>query len=135
LGDRGLEQQVQTLRDLWISRWGPPKHDLNKFFSIYKNTHAANRLWLDIFWDGDTPMSGLSAFWDKDKKIFVAYSMAYSDAYSDFSPGISIFAHSIKFAIENGCREYDNGRGDEKYKRGALGAQERYNRNLLIRKN
>ena len=83
-------------------------------------------------WNGLKPIAGLTAFVDHLKKSFVAYSMAFDQNYSNLSPGTTILAHSIDYAIQNGFLEYDFGRGDEGYKFSTFGAENRFNKNYII---
>lgn len=131
LQDSDLDSQVQVVRMLWMSRLGSPIHDLDKFAHVYKRCFEDRSLWIDIFWDDEKPIAGLIAFLDQQKR-FYAYSIGYDSNYSKLSPGTAMMAYSIQYAIQNGYREYDFGRGHVDYKLAAFGAIERSNRNLIV---
>ena len=132
LENNDLNSQVQAVRQLWIRKWGEPKHDQNKFLNVYKRCFEDSRLVVNVFWNDIQPIAGLTAFTDHLKKSFVLYSTAFDRNYSKLSPGTAIIAHSIDYAIQNGLLEYDFGRGDEGYKIRIFGAEKRINKNYII---
>lgn len=134
--DGDFENQVKTIRKLWEAKWGTPRHDVSRFFHVYKYCFAANRLWINIFWDDINPIGGVISFVDRDKKVFHPYTMGYDSKYNKLSPGTVIIGNSIKSAIEDGFLMYSFGRGGLEYKQSTFGASPRFNRNVLIeRKN
>jgi CelD/BcsL family acetyltransferase involved in cellulose biosynthesis len=132
LENNDFNSQVRVVRELWIRKWGEPKHDQNKFLNVYKRCFDDNRLLVTVFWNDIEPIAGLTAFADHLKKSFVAYSMSFDQNYSNLSPGTAILAYSIDYAIQNGFLEYDFGRGDEGYKFSTFGAENRFNKNYII---
>ena len=129
-----LEVQVETFIKLFQLRWGPqPEHDLNRYRSILRYCFENDSLWLDIFWDGTTPIAAMAGFIDKKMKTFSNYNGGYDIQFEKLSPGKAMVAHSIKFAINNGYQTYDFLRGDEDYKF-SFGAKKRYNKNITIRR-
>lgn len=131
-----LENYIETLLTLWLSRWGPkPEEVLDQIRAIFRRCFESKSLWLTILWDGATPLSGMAAYVDQQKKTFSPFLMAYNEQFAKFSPGKVVLAHSIRYAIEHEFRMYDFGRGTMEYKF-SLGAKERFNTNLIIvRKN
>jgi hypothetical protein len=127
-----LEGQIETLLTLWQSRWGPkPEHVLNVFRATFHRCFESNYLWITILWDGITPISGIGAFADQQKKTFSYWIGGFNDKFSKLSPGTVTVGCSIRYAIENGFQIYDFLRGDEDYKF-SFGAIERFNTNAII---
>ena len=135
------ESSIDTLLSLWQARWGLKSGDLymelrlddvlNIKRSFLRSCFEDNRLWLNILWDGETPIAGGAVFLDAAKKAFGILKIAVNYQYAQYSPGNIWCLYAIQYAIENGYRICDFGRGIEKYKF-ALGSQERFNRNVVI---
>jgi CelD/BcsL family acetyltransferase involved in cellulose biosynthesis len=126
------ETQIETLLSLYQLRRGQQsEQNLDRFRSIYHHCFRNDRLWLDVIYDGVTPVAGLSAFLDPQKSTFSAYSTGFDQNYIKLSPGRAIFVHSIRYAIENGFQTYDFLRGAEDYKY-SWGSKDRFNTNLII---
>jgi len=135
------ESHIETLLTLWQSRWGLQGDDvymdlrledvLNIKRSFLRSCFEEDRLWLNILWDGETPIAGGAVFLDAAKKNFCILKIAANYQYAQYSPGNIWCLYAIQYAIENGYRICDFGRGTEKYKF-SLGSQERFNRNVVI---
>lgn len=124
--------QIAVLLDLWQRRWGVlPEPQLAQYRAIFRACHAAGRLWLDILWDRDVPVTGLLGFLDRDRDSFRFYITGFDRRYAALSPGTVIVAHAIREAIRAGYRFFDFLRGDEPYKF-ALGAALRHTENVTI---
>lgn len=135
------ESSIETLLSLWQTRWGLKEGDfymelrlddvLNIKRSFLRSSFEDNRLWLNILWDGKTPIVGGAVFLDATKKTFGILKIAANYQYAQYSPGNIWCLYAIRYAIENGYKICDFGRGVEKYKF-ALGSEERFNRNVVI---
>jgi CelD/BcsL family acetyltransferase involved in cellulose biosynthesis len=135
-----VESYIDTLLALWQSRWGLKSDDLymelrledvlNIKRSFLRSCFEDNRLWLNILWDGETPIAGGAVFLDVAKKNFCILKIAANYQYGQYSPGNIWCLYAIQYAIENGYRICDFGRGTEKYKF-SLGSEERFNRNVV----
>jgi CelD/BcsL family acetyltransferase involved in cellulose biosynthesis len=82
-------------------------------------------------WLGNQPIAALVAFLDKRQSRFSPYLCGFDPAFAKFSPGNVLFAHSIRYSIQEGFREYDFLRGGESYKY-MFGAINRFNKNFAI---
>ena len=135
------EFHIETLLSLWQARWGLKDDDyyaglrledvVNIKRAFLRRCFEDNRLWLNILWDGETPIAGGAVFLDAAKKNFDILKIAVNYEYARFSPGIIWCLHAIRYAIEQGYRICDFGRGTERYKF-ALGSEERFNRVAVI---
>ena len=59
-------------------------------------------------------IAAIFAFQYRDKLLY--YQAGYDPAYSKYSPGLTLMALVIEYAISKGLKEYDFLRGDEEYK-------------------
>jgi CelD/BcsL family acetyltransferase involved in cellulose biosynthesis len=135
------EAYIETLLSLWQARWDLKSDDLYMDLrledilkikrSFLRSCFEDNRLWLNILWDGETPIAGGAVFLDEPKKNFCILKIAANYQYGQYSPGNIWCLYAIQYAIENGYKICDFGRGTEKYKF-SLGSKERFNRNVVI---
>lgn len=126
------ELQIATLLELWQGCWGKlPESQLAQYRSVFHSCLKSGCLWLDIFWDRGTPITGLLAFLDHARRSFCFYITGFDQRYAALSPGTVIVAHAIREAICNGYLVFDFLRGDEPYKF-SLGAELRRAENVTI---
>jgi len=132
VSEENLESHTETLLKLWQAKWGrKSESNLNRHRSVLRSCFENDCLWLKILWHGATPIAGLAALLDREKKVFTAYMTAYGGEHPKLSPGRTLYAYSIRDAIEQGYRLYDFTRGNEGYK-AFFGTEQRLNRSLLI---
>lgn len=130
-----LNESIEILLHLYENRRKPQfKLMVTRFREILTRCFQNNVLWLNILWDGEKPIAAYSAFLDRKNNTFVGCNIGFDESYSKLRPGTIIFSESIKYAIENGFKYYDFGRGTEAYKY-TLGAKDRFNQNTIIIKN
>jgi CelD/BcsL family acetyltransferase involved in cellulose biosynthesis len=131
-----LETHIEALLTVNQLRWGKRDElDLDRYRSIFRRCFDDGYLWSCVLWEDRKPIAGLIGFVDRQKKTFFAYLIGHDSAYEKLKPGKTIYAYSIKYAIENGLEIYDLGRGDFDYKY-AFGATKRHNTNAIVwRKN
>jgi CelD/BcsL family acetyltransferase involved in cellulose biosynthesis len=79
-----------------------------------RTTAEAGALRLCFLWIDGRRASGTLSFADGDR--WLLYNSGYDPEYRQQSVGLLLKAWSIRYAIENGFREYDFLRGDEAYK-------------------
>ncbi len=124
--EAGGATAIDALLELWQGRWGRLDADeLRQYRSVFDACRRAGSLWLEVFWQGDVPITGLLAFLDRRRSWFGFYLTGFDPRYAAFSPGTVAVAHSLRRAIAEGYRTYDFLRGDEPYKR-SFGARPRY---------
>jgi hypothetical protein len=135
------ESHIDTLLKLWQSRWELKSDDLymdlrledvlNIKRSFLRHCFEDNRLWLNILWDGETPIAAGAVLLDGSKKHFCVIKTAVNYQYAQYSPGNILRLYAIQYAIEQGYKICDFGRGDERHKF-VLGSEERFNRHVVI---
>lgn len=135
------ESHIETLLSLWQTRWGLKDDDdymglrledvVNIKRSFLRSCFEDNRLWLNIVWDGETPIAAGAVFVDTVRKNFCILKIAANYQYAQYSPGNIWCLFAIQYAIEKGFRVCDFGRGTEKYKF-SLGSVERFNKNAIV---
>ncbi len=109
---------LDALLHLWQSRWGfLDPASLAEYRSVLDHCRRDGILWLDLFWQGDSPITGLLAFLDRERSWFGFYLTGFDKRFARHSPGTVIVAHSLRRALEAGFRTFDFLRGDEPYKR------------------
>ncbi|RJP78003.1 MAG: GNAT family N-acetyltransferase [Desulfobacteraceae bacterium] len=130
-----LTDSVEVFINLYRKRRKPTSPLMvDRFREIFPRCFKEDSLRLNIIWDHDKPMAAYSGFLDKKNGTFLLYSTAFDEDYRKYSPGSVIISESVKFAIENGFKVYDFGRGTEEYKY-TLGAKDRLNSNMVIIRN
>lgn len=130
-----LMDSVEVFINLYRKRRKPTSVLMvDRFREILPRCFKEDSLRLNIIWDHDKPMAAYSGFLDKKNGTFLLYSTAFDEDYGKLSPGSVIVSESVKFAIENGFKVYDFGRGTEQYKY-TLGAKDRFNANMVIIRN
>jgi CelD/BcsL family acetyltransferase involved in cellulose biosynthesis len=100
-----------------------------QFEHLIQAAHENGWLHLSFLDVGSRRIAGYLSF-DYGDRLWV-YNSGVNAAYLSLSPGWVLLGHMIRWAIENGRREFDFLRGDEKYKY-QLGGQERYIYRLTI---
>jgi CelD/BcsL family acetyltransferase involved in cellulose biosynthesis len=100
-----------------------------QFQQLIEAAHENGWLHLSFLDVGSQRAAGYLSF-DYGDRLWV-YNSGVNAAYLSLSPGWVLLGHMIRWAIENGRREFDFLRGDEKYKY-QLGGQERYIYRIII---
>lgn len=127
-----LDRHIDVFLALYQMRWGPqPEQILNQFRTIFQRCFENNSLWLTVLWAADIPISADAGFVDRPKDVFSSYLGGWDDRFAHLSPGDTLVAYSIRYAIEDGFRAYDFLRGSEQYKF-SFGAKERCNTDVII---
>jgi hypothetical protein len=129
-----LHESIDILLNLNQSRYGRHNTESIKMFTnIYRRCFEAGILHLLIIWDAHTPVAALLGFLDQPHSTYSFYSTGFDAKYGKLSPGVTIVANAIQFAIENNYKIFDFGRGAEDYKY-RFGVSERYNRSIVVRR-
>jgi len=131
--DKGtLGDSIGIVLDLWQARWGEQTEGaLRTFRSLFEASYSNGNLYLQVLWQGETPIGGRLGFVDREKGTFLGYMNCFNEEFGNLSPGTALVGYSVRYAIENRLRRYDFLRGGEEYK-SSFGASERFNRSYLI---
>jgi len=130
-----VESHIETLLRFWQMKWGEVSPSrLENLLSIFQYCFENNHLIMPILWSRNKPVGAHVSFVDHEKKCISNYIGGWDYEYSKLSPGNTLIAYEIRFAIENKLVMYDFLRGDEDYKRSSFGAIKRYNRNVVIKR-
>lgn len=124
-----IERDVDTLLELWSTRWGSRKGErLNAMVkssrTVLLNCFENGSLLLPVLWREETPLGALAIYVDRRKAAFLFFIAGRDDSVHSPPPGLVLHAHSIRHAIAHGFRTYDFLRGNEAYKY-SFGARER----------
>jgi len=129
------ERQIEILLALWQARWGRrPENLLDSYRIILRRCADSNSLWLATLWHKKNPVAATAGFVDRQKGVFFDYIGGWDSEFSYLSPGKTMNAYSIRYAIENGFHTYDFLRGAEYYKYSSFGAIDRFNVNITIQR-
>jgi CelD/BcsL family acetyltransferase involved in cellulose biosynthesis len=101
----------------------------DQFQKLIEAAHEHGWLHLSFLDVGSRRAAGYLSF-DYGDRLWV-YNSGVNADYLSLSPGWVLLGHMIRWAIENGRREFDFLRGDEKYKY-QLGGEERYIYRIII---
>jgi tetratricopeptide (TPR) repeat protein len=86
---------------------------------------------LPTLWQGDRPLASLAILMDRRKATLLFLMTGRDESFKGPPPGMLLHAHSIRYAIANGFREYDFSQGNEPYKY-SFGVKERRIRCLAV---
>ena len=128
-----LEQHMDALLTLWHNRWNMPGYYREGFRQVMRRRHAQGGLSLFVIWDGERPIGANAGFVERERGVFTGCVTASDHSYSSLSPGKTVFAYSIRHAIEQGCRVFDFNQGDQPYKL-LFGAVVRHSPNFTLKR-
>lgn len=113
---------IDTLLDLWLSKWSPIK-GANRAEEIADRNRVMLRrcagngtLFMPAFWQRDRQVALLGTLIDPVKRSMNFFITGRDESYTDLPAGYLLHAFSIRHAIANGFRTYDFLRGTEPYK-------------------
>jgi hypothetical protein len=132
LGPDTAERDIDIALAMWQNRYGK-KLSASLQRKMLIHLFHQKKLWLNILWDGQKPVSTELGIIDEENKTFVAYLTGYDSNYARISPGMLIQLDSIRKAIETGAIYYDFLLGDDQYKR-SLGATEREVKIVIVKR-
>lgn len=116
-----LEPRMKVLFNLHERRWRDRGSavfatDESRAFHLAFARAALNRGWLRL-WSLDVDGETVAAWYGwrlGDRYLY--YQAGFNPAWSHFSPGLLLLAHTIRAAIEEGASDYDMLLGDEPFK-------------------
>lgn len=123
--DADVDAHIEAMIVVNHKRWGGNLRNARKRYGrLFRNAYDAGVLRMFIYWDGERPIAGATAFTDRARSYFGLYMIGFDESYDKLSPGKGIVGRSIRAAIESGFKRFDFMRGDEEYK--TRYAQERH---------
>ena len=106
---------LDMLLAMWQRRWGPkpaaPYHRA-MLRCCLENGIATLR----VMADGGRTVASYAALLDRTRRTFILYIMSHDPAYARFSPGRTMVADAIRYAIEEGFERFDFLVGADAYK-------------------
>jgi len=131
-----IDRDLDTLLRFWEIRWKPRKGD--RVHTLVRSNRLmltasfkADLLLLPTLWQGDRPLASLAILMDRRKATFLFLMTGRDESFDGPPPGMILHAHSIRYAIANGFKEYDFSQGNEPYKY-SFGVKERRIRCVAI---
>ena len=130
------QKDLDILISFWKNKWrvhkGKDTERLAiKYRQILEIGLTAECLFMPVLWQGERAVAALAIFIDHQKKQLLYFVAGRDETFKNPSPGLVLHAHSIRWAIENGFKQYDFLRGNEPFKY-SLGATQRKIRYLAI---
>lgn len=131
-----IDRDLDTLLRFWETRWKPRKGDrvhtlVRRNRLMLTTSFKADLLLLPTLWQGDRPLASLAILMDRRKAAMLFYMTGRDESFDGPPPGMILHAHSIRYAVANGFKEYDFSQGNEPYKY-SFGAKERRIRCVAI---
>ena len=112
-----IDRHVEAMIAVNHARWGGNLARGRKHYGVlFRNAYDLGLLRMFIYWDGDVPIAGGTAFLDDLRRTFGLYMIGFDERYEKFSPGKGIIGRAIRAAIESGYARFDFLRGDEPFK-------------------
>ncbi|HYW54501.1 MAG TPA: GNAT family N-acetyltransferase [Dongiaceae bacterium] len=112
-----LPAHVEAMIAVNHARWGGNiEKARRRYGTLFRNAFEAGLLRMFVYWDGERPIAGATAFLDDLRSSFGLYMLGFDEAYDKLSPGKGIVGRAIRAAIESGYEHFDFLRGDEPFK-------------------
>ncbi|HEX3550201.1 MAG TPA: GNAT family N-acetyltransferase [Candidatus Elarobacter sp.] len=112
-----IDAHVDAMIAVNHSRWGGNLRNARRRYGrLFRNAFDTGVLRMVIYWDGERPIAGATAFVEPDRSFFGLYMIGFDEEYGKLSPGKGIVGRAIRSAIEAGFARFDFMRGDEDYK-------------------
>ena len=112
-----IDAHVEAMIAVNHSRWGGNLRNARRRYGrLFRNAFDTGVLRMVIYWDGERPIAGATAFVEPSRSFFGLYQIGFEEEYGKLSPGKGIVGRAIRTAIESGYRRFDFMRGDEDYK-------------------
>ena len=128
--EHSIDEDIEILCGMWNKRWNKI-HELEWYRHFMRYFFDNKMLRLTVLWFNDIPIASRSCILDPANKIYNGYMTSYNPEYSKVSPGIVLFAESVKYAIGNKYKFYDLTVGADPYKL-SFGPQQIATKNLNI---
>ncbi len=115
--DADVDLHVEAMVRVNHARWGGNLRNAQRRYGrMFRNAYDLGVARMIMYWDGDRPIAGATAFVDRERSFFGLYMIGFDEEYGKLSPGKGIVGRAIRTAIESGFRRFDFMRGDEDYK-------------------
>ena len=112
-----IDAHVDAMITVNHARWGGNlRNARRRYGGLFRNAFDAGLVRMFVYWDGDKPIAGATAFLDDLRSTFGLYMLGFDEEYEKLSPGKGIVGRAIRSAIESGYRRFDFLRGDEPFK-------------------
>ncbi|MEO0412123.1 MAG: GNAT family N-acetyltransferase [Pseudomonadota bacterium] len=124
-------RDITILADLWYRKHVDGKgqkraaHLADLFKEAIMLGLASGNVYLAIIWRGDTPIAAQANYIDLVKRQALFHVGGRDESVRDFSAGLMLQAHCIRWSIANGLKRYDFTIGNEPYKH-SLGGIDRH---------
>lgn len=115
--DADVDAHVDAMVVVNNKRWGGSiASSRRRYGRLFRNAYDHGILRMFIYWDGERPIAGATAFTDRDRSWFGLYMLGFDEEYQKLSPGKGMVGRAIRTAIEAGFGRFDFMRGAEEYK-------------------
>ena len=112
-----LDRHIDAMIEVNHARWGGSLRNARRRYGVlFRHAFELGIVRMFVYWDGDRPIAGATAFVDKPRSSFGLYMIGFDEEYEKLSPGKGIIGRAIRAAIEDGYRHFDFLRGDEPFK-------------------
>ncbi|MEF0939127.1 GNAT family N-acetyltransferase [Rhizobium sp. BR 362] len=116
-----IEEDLATLLSLWEKQWGSHnacymRYILDNSRSVLPDCFRSGDLFLPVLWQDGVAIAASAVLLDRPRKSLICFLTAREVSIRDLSPGLTLHAHTIRWAIENGFRIYDLGAGNYEHK-------------------
>ncbi|MDK4739276.1 GNAT family N-acetyltransferase [Rhizobium sp. CNPSo 3464] len=116
-----IEEDLATLLRLWEKQWGwrnpgYMRYILDNSRSVLPDCFRSGNLLLPVLWQDGVAIAASAVLLDRPRKSLICFLSARDVSIRDLSPGLTLHAYTIRWAIENGFRIYDLGAGNYEHK-------------------
>lgn len=112
-----IDRHVDAMIAVNHARWGGNiENGRKRYGALFRNAYDLGLIRMFVYWDGDTPIAGATAFVDDLRATFGLYMIGFDERYEKLSPGKGIIGRAIRAAIDSGYTRFDFLRGDEPFK-------------------
>lgn len=116
-----FEQNLETFYAMWNAQWGVRQPDYAAGIiagcrKMLPGSLDDGSLLVPVLWEGDRPVAMQVLYLDHKKKTMICFIGSRDSNAASHSPGFTLHCYCLRWAIENGYRNYDFGTGDFAYK-------------------
>lgn len=118
-----VDRDLDIMFKFWALKWGAHPTYIEMHKTMFRHCARVGSLFLTVMWQGDRPLGALANLLDDDRQAMLFKIFSRDETFGNPSPGLVLYAYSIRNAIARGYRVCDFLQGNHRFKY-SFGAQE-----------
>jgi hypothetical protein len=116
-----IERDLDIFYSMWSAQWKDRQpqeaaYTLDNCRRMLAHCFADGTLLVPVLWHGEKPVAAQILFVDKARRTLVCFLTGRDLKLKRPAPGFLVHCYNLRWAIENGFKNYDLGTGDFSYK-------------------